>query len=204
MFPATDNLNKNELTIRQSTDGFSYVVIDNDKHTFVPAAIYQEDKKEKYLDFLGLTDEDSIICADFVKLADAYNVYAISKKDFETLQKNTDKPKFYHASSALVASLIKENLERTDNIRIYLNIKNQSFEMTVLKGTKLLFDNTFRFKTKEDFIYFLLFSIEQLHLEAESVPVYFLGMIEEDSAIVELTSRYVRDIRFKKDLICEL
>ena len=98
-------------------------------------------------------------------------------------------------------SLIKDNLERTDDARIYLNVKNQCFEMIVLKEAKLLFYNYFRFKTKEDFLYFVLFSMEQLHLDAEITPVYFMGMIEKDSQVVELVTRYIRDVRFKTERI---
>ena len=186
MCPDTEALNNNELTIRQLTDGFSYV--------FVPAALYQEKNKDKYLDFLGVKEENSVVGADYIELADVYNVYRMpkpAKKDFR------------HEASILLENLIKENLERTDDPRIYLNVKDQRFEMFVLKGTKFLFNNTFRFKTKEDFLYFLLFSMEQLHLDVETTPVYFLGMIEEDSKIVELVTRYVRDIRFKKEMTCE-
>ena len=179
MVPPTDNLNNNELTIRHLTDGFSYVL--------VPAALYQEKNKEKYLDFLGIKEENSVVCVDYIELADAYNVYCMPKP--------VDKD-FRHPTSVLLESLIKDNLERTDDARVYLNVKDQCFEMIVLKGAKLLFDNHFRFKTKEDFLYFLLFSVEQLHLDAGSVPVYFLGMIEEKSAITEIVSRYFRDIRF--------
>lgn len=184
MVPPTDNLNNNELTIRHLTDGFSYVL--------VPAALYQEKNKEKYLDFLGIKEENSVVCVDYIELADTYNVYCMPKP--------VDKD-FRHPTSVLLESLIKDNLERTDDARIYLNVKNQCFEMIVLKEAKLLFYNYFRFKTKEDFLYFLLFSVEQLHLDAGSVPVYFLGMIEDKSAITEIVSRYFRDIRFKnKDL----
>ena len=181
MTPAAENLSK---------------IFDNDRYTFVPTAVFKEKNKDKYLAVLGLTDEDSVVCADYIKGADAYNVYAITKQEYEALQSLPETTKFHHASSVLVASLIKDNLERTDDVRVYLNIKDQKFEMIDLKGCDLLFNNTFRFKTKEDFLYFLLFTIEQLHLDAGSVPVYFLGMIEEKSAIVEATSRYMRDIRF--------
>lgn len=184
MVPPTDNLNNNELTIRHLTDGFSYVL--------VPAALYQEKNKEKYLDFLGIKEENSVVCVDYIELADAYNVYCMPKP--------VDKD-FRHPTSVLLESLIKDNLERTDDARIYLNVKNQCFEMIVLKEAKLLFYNYFRFKTKEDFLYFLLFSVEQLHLDAGSIPVYFLGMIEDKSAITDIVSRYFRDIRFmNKDL----
>lgn len=179
MVPPADNLNNNELTIRNLTDGFSYVL--------VPAALYQEENKEKYLDFLGIKKENSVVCADYIELADAYNVYCMP----QPVNKE-----FRHPTSMLLKSLIKDNLERTDDARVYLNVKDQCFEMIVLKGAKLLFDNHFRFKTKEDFLYFLLFSVEQLHLDAGSVPVYFLGMIEEKSSITEIVSRYFRDIRF--------
>ena len=196
MSPTAENLSKDVLTIQHSLDGFSYFIIDNNRNTFVPKEVFQERDKEKYLDILGLTDKDSVICTDFINFADAYNVFAVSKNDYDILQNISKKPEIHHASSVLVASLIKDNMERTDDARVYLNIKDQSFEMIVLKGCDLLFTNHFRFKTKEDFLYFLLFSIEQLHLDAGSVPVYFLGMIEEDSAIVDITARYMRDIRF--------
>ena len=196
MLPPADNTNNNEITIQHPLDGFSSVLFDNDKHTFVPATLFQNDQKEKYLDFLGLTDADSMVYADYISNADMYNVYQISKQEFEKLQNSPEKSDFHHAMSALLEDLIKQNQERTDDTRIYLNIRNQNFEMMVLKGCSLLFDNSFRFKTKEDFLYFLLFSIEQLHLDAGSVPVYFLGMIEEDSKLVEITRRYVRDVRF--------
>jgi len=257
MFPAPDSLDKHVLTIRHSTDGFSYVVynvdnqqftniyyhyssnltlkdtikeidgengygvenfrkviilFDNSRNTFVPKDVYQGQDKDKYLGILGLTDKNSVALADFLSSAEAVNVYSITKEDFEFLSFFSGQIEYHHASSIIVASLIKANAERTDDARVYLNIKNQSFEMILMKGCKLLFDNNFRFKTKEDFLYFVLFSIEQQHLDAASVPVYFLGMIEEKSKLVETTSRYVRDIRFLskdndvlyKSIKCEL
>ena len=200
MSPISDKLNTNELTIRNYADGFSYIVIDSNKHTLVPATLFQENKKSRYLDFLGLKEENTVVCADYIELANVYNVYSVSKKEHAKL-KNLENSAFRHASTLLLEDLLKENIERTDDVRVYLNVKNNSFEMVVLKGVKLLFDNIFRFKTKEDFLYFVLFSMEQLHLDAEITPVFFMGMIEKDSQIAELVSRYVRDVRFKTEKI---
>lgn len=198
MSPIAEKPNSNELTIRNYADGFSYIVVDNDKHTFVPAVLYHETKKSKYLDFLGLKEDNSVVCADYLEQADVYNIYDVSKKEHAKL-KNSDNTEFRHASTLLLESLMKKNLEHTDNARIYLHVRSQSFEMMVLKGANLLFDNNFRFKTKEDFLYFVLFSMEQLHLDVETAPVYFMGMIEKDSQVVELVSRYIRNVRFKTE-----
>lgn len=200
MLPSAENQNKNEITIQRLLDGFSF---DNNRNTFVPKDVYQDKDKAKYLKILGLTDADSVVCADYVEEAGAYNVYAITKEEYDYVKSLPKDTKVRHASSVLVAELIRTNKERTDDIRVYLNIKDQCFEMIVLVGSCLLFANHFNFKTKEDFLYFLLFALEQLHLDAGWVPVYFLGMIEEDSKLVELTKRYVRDVRFKKDIKCE-
>lgn len=200
MSPIAENLNSHELTIRNYADGFSYIVVDSDKHTFVPAALYQETKKSKYLDFLGLKEDNSVVCADYLEPVDMYNIYSVSKKEHAKL-KNLENTEFRHVSTLLLEELIKENLERIDDTRVYLNVKNNSFEMMVLKAANLLFDNTFRFKTKEDFLYFVLFSMEQLHLDAEITPVYFMGMIEKDSQVLELVTRYIRDVRFKTERI---
>lgn len=200
MSQVNDELNTNELTIRNYADGFSYIVINSDKHTLVPAALYLESKKSKYLDFIGIRDDNSVVCADYIELADIYNVYCVSKKEQAKL-KDIENSEFRHASTLLLEDLIKENHERTDDSRVYLNVKNNSFEMVVLKGAKLLFDNVFRFKTKEDFLYFVLFSMEQLNIDVEITPVYFMGMIEKDSQIVELVTRYIRDVRFKTEKI---
>lgn len=200
MSPIAENLNSHELTIRNYADGFSYIVVDSDKHIFVPAALYQETKKSKYLDFLGLKEDNSVVCADYLEPVDMYNIYNVSKKEHAKL-KNLENTEFRHASTLLLEELIKENLERIDDTRVYLIVKNNSFEMMVLKAANLLFDNTFRFKTKEDFLYFVLFSMEQLHLDAEITPVYFMGMIEKDSQVVELVTRYIRDVRFKTERI---
>lgn len=200
MLPSAENQSKNEITIQRLLDGFSF---DNCRNTIVPKEVYRDGDKDKYLEILGLRTDADMTLVDYIEEIEAYNVYSVTKEEYEYVKELPKGTKVRHASSVLISSLVKDNTERTDDVRVYLNINDQRFEMIVLEGCKLLFDNHFRFKTKEDFLYFLLFTLEQLHLDAGSVPVYFLGMIEEDSAIVELTKRYVRDVRFKKDLKCE-
>lgn len=176
-----------------------HFIFDSSCYTLVPQALYQDDRKDRYLDILGLKDDDNVIVTDRISHGGINNVYQITRKDFDTVKSYAQKAEFHHASSVIVSTLINDNMERTDDVRVYLNIRNQSFEIIVFKGCDLLFDNNFRFKTKEDFLYFLLFSMEQLHLDAETVPVYFLGMIEDGSTLMELTSRYIRNVCLKKD-----
>ena len=54
----------------------------------------------------------------------------------------------------------------------------------------------FNFQTKEDFIYHILFTFEQLKLEVEEVKLYFTGAIELESEIYTITYQYIRNIFF--------
>jgi len=172
------------------------VLFDNCTNTFVPASIFQNRAKGKYLNFLGIGCDDRTATSDFLSVAEANNVFSISNDDAATLSEMQGNTQFHHAVSVLVSSLIKSNIHHANEPIIHVNVKSPQFDMIVTKGCNLLFHNTFNFKTKEDFLYFLLFSIDQLHLDTGTVPVYFLGLIEEKSQLVELASRYVRDIRF--------
>lgn len=174
------------------------VVFNNCQNTFVPAAIFQNSARDKYLDFLGIKTGGRKVVSELLSGIEAQNVYSISADDAATLSEMQGDTSYFHAGSVLVSSLMRTNVYRSNEPNVFINVKNLQFDMIVTKGCNLLFYNTFKFKTKEDFLYFLLFPIEQLHLDTEAVPVYFLGMIEEKSQLVELSSRYIRNIRFVK------
>ena len=71
--------------------------------------------------------------------------------------------------------------------------------MAVFKKGELTFFNNFKFNTKDDFLYFLMFAIEQQKLSAEETSVYVSGMILANSEIMKLCERYIKDIRFIKN-----
>jgi len=60
----------------------------------------------------------------------------------------------------------------------------------------MLFYNSFNYHSAEDFIYYLLFVCEQLHLNPETIEVVLLGEIEKNSTVYSLTQKYIRTIIF--------
>ena len=169
------------------------IIIDNNLNTFVPKEYYQKEQENNYLSLLNISN-DAPTNADCLT-NDIYNIYPVSS-DIDNVMKMCYKIKLYHASSIKVESLIKEFSERIQGTRAFVNVKNNSYELTIINDTKLIFHNYFNFNTKEDFLYFILFTFEQLKIDNETIPLYFMGLIEEKSVIVELCSRYIRNIRF--------
>ena len=166
------------------------ILIDNNFNTFIPNDLYQEETKENYLSLLNI--KLSNIMTDSIVEHNIINVYSIN----ENINFLNDNIKIYHSSSILIKKLIKEFSSRNQETRAFVNVKNNSYELIIINNDKLVFHNYFNFNTKEDFLYFILFTFDQLNIDNESIPLYFLGFIEEKSPIVELCSRYIRNIRF--------
>lgn len=172
-----------------------YFIIDNQYNTFIPSQLYQNNLKERYLDLLNIPHDD-LIETDDISYFNIRNVYPIFKDIENSISSFNDTIKIRHSSTILVESLIKEFKNRTPEARAFVNVKNNYYELTIINNCDLIFHNYFYFNTKEDFLYFILFTFEQLHLDNEIVPLYFMGFIEEKSTIVELCSRFIRNIRF--------
>ncbi len=172
-------------------------LIDNQYNTFVPAQMFQNDLRKDYLKLLNIP-HDSLIATDTISYFNIYNVYPISHDIELSLDNISNRIEVRHASTIIVETLIKEFSNRTPEARAFVNVKNNHFELTIINNCNLIFHNYFNFITKEDFLYFILYTFEQLHIDNEIVPLYFMGFIEESSAIVELCSRYIRNIRFYK------
>ena len=169
------------------------ILIDNNLNTLIPKEFYQKELEKDYLRLLNI-NSDSQIGSDSLSNG-IINVYPIHS-EIDNIMKMSDKIKILHSSSIKIESLVKEFSERIQGTRAFVNVKNNTYELTIMDDTKLLFHNYFNFNTKEDFLYFILFTFEQLKIDNETVALYFMGMIEEKSVIVELCSRYVRNIRF--------
>ncbi|HIE44957.1 MAG TPA: DUF3822 family protein [Flavobacteriaceae bacterium] len=58
--------------------------------------------------------------------------------------------------------------------------------------------NTFEYKTVEDFIYYVLFSMDQLQLNVEDVELELLGKIKEEDGLFIALYKYVRNVSLLK------
>lgn len=167
------------------------ILIDNNLNTFIPRDFFQEELKENYLSLLNINKHSNIM-TDIITEQNIVNVYPL-KNDINF---TSDKVRIFHSSSVLIKKLAREFSDRNSETRAFINVKNNSYELIILNNEKLIFHNYFNFNTKEDFLYFILFTFDQLNIDNESIPLYFMGFIEEKSSIVELCSRYIRNIRF--------
>ena len=70
------------------------------------------------------------------------------------------------------------------------------FEIVVIENGQLMFYNSFVYQTKEDLIYFILFTVEQLKLDPETIPITLIGDLTKDDERYEIIYKYIRFVDF--------
>ena len=170
-------------------------IIDNRYCTLVPESLFNKDNQATYLDFGFQIPEGYAIVSEHLESTQCHNVFAYLKALQDKVLSKWGNTSIIHSSSVFINSM----MQNAENNGVYVNVHNRDFDMLIKKDGKLLFFNNFRFNTKEDFAYFLLFAMEQNGVSGQEMPVSFSGLIRPASDIIDLCGRYVKDLRFMED-----
>ncbi|MES2591463.1 MAG: DUF3822 family protein [Bacteroidota bacterium] len=171
-------------------------VMVNNLSTIIPTPLFEDSKKKMYLKFnAAIEEEEHLVMVDDLKSLDAKNIFALPlllKEKFESLYSSVT---YHHFSSALMEGLLIQNKNQA-NKKLFVHIQPANFEAVLIEGKSLLFYNTFKYQTAEDFIYYLLFVCEQLQLNPENIEIILLGDIEKSSEVYSITQKYIRNLKF--------
>ncbi|PHR69371.1 MAG: hypothetical protein COA67_10370 [Lutibacter sp.] len=167
----------------------------NNLSTFVPLPFFNEDNLSEYLQYNLKVLENEFIAYDTIESAEMINVYIPFVHLNNYLFDRFGSFDYKHSSSVLVETLLKETLAN-DKTHFFVNVETGIFQIVVLKNKKMKFFNTFNFKTKEDFIYYILFTAEQLNLNPEEFQLTLLGDIEKESELYDIIYKYIKNIHF--------
>ena len=173
-------------------------IIGNRNYALIPNELFDEKESSKYLGFLHTIPQNGLVLNDNLSENECHGIYSVSNCLIEKIKGIWPDAKIIHESSVFLRHISKvANLFATT--RVYVYVKNRSFDMAVFKNGNLSFFNNFKFNTKDDFLYFLMFAIEQQKMSADETSVCVSGMILGNSEIMKLCERYIKDIRFIKN-----
>lgn len=171
--------------------------ISSSLYTLVPQALFDENKLTDYLSFNHPIEDDSALKFYFNKVEslDAVIVYAIPR-GLEFLAKAKLPPfQLNHFGLPLLEAI---GLQRASGQKLYVHIQQQRFDIIYMPEGKLSYFNSFNYQSTEDFIYFLLYVMEQLQLSRETINLQLMGEIEKDSSIYKMLYTYIRTVEFAK------
>ena len=167
----------------------------NNLSTLVPTPFFNKENLSDYLQYNFKVLENDYITYDEFTTDEMVNVYIPFVHINNYLFDKFGSFDYKHSASVL-AELLLATYKNDGKTHFFVHVERESFQLIVLKNKKLEFFNNFNFKTKEDFIYYILFTSEQLQLNPEEFILTFLGDIEKESELYDIVFKYVRNIEF--------
>ena len=169
------------------------VIHQNNLNTLVPNEYFKEDALKSYLKYSIKTIATDLITFDELDFMNSKNVYIPYVNINNFLFQNFGEFEYKHYSSVLLEKLF--SIPTNDN-GCFIHVSKSTLDIVIIKNSNLQFFNIFEYKTKEDFMYYVLFTLEQLELSTEETLVSILGDIEEDSDLYRLIYTFIRNIDF--------
>ncbi len=196
---AGDKLHEVLEQLIQTNDLFShsyanvYISFSNTQYTLVPGALFDNANKEQLLKFNHTLSSEETVLSDEVFSAESFCVYAVNKKVKELLDKVFPNNHTRHKTTCLIESL--PSADSKTHKTCLVNVQGETMDVALYQK-KLLFFNSFNFQSAEDFLYFVLASLEQNNASLESTEIVLAGEIETGSALHNTLKQYMPKMKF--------
>ncbi len=171
------------------------VIYNTPIYTLVPDTLFEEKKASDYLKFNVKILANDFVANDILKSKDLVTVYVpyinINNYFFDTFGSFD----YYHAVTILLERLLDVE-KNTGQKKVYIDVESSFFHLMAIDNGYLQLCNTYTYKTSEDFLYYVLFAMEQLKLSPEKVEVVVFGKITEKDTLYGLLYQYIRNVSF--------
>lgn len=169
------------------------VIHNNNLSTFVPTALFDENYLGSYLQYNTKVFDTDFFAFDEITNYPMHSVYIPYMNINNFFIDQFGSFDYKHANSILVKTLLDLS-KNDDDKKMVVYFNTDHFEIIVIQNQKLLLFNSFDYKTPEDFIYYLLFTAEQLNMNPESFKLELLGTITKDDAFYSIAFKYIRNV----------
>ncbi len=182
------------------TQKYSEVVIlyESSKTSLIPSPLFDEKYIERFSEFSFKKGQGDIILFDNLANLEAFNIFSIPGELEKMLGNLFPGCKIHCNTSILIESILIHCKNLPVKKRAFVNVKKNIIDILITEGNKLLFQNSFMYLSNEDFIYYILFVLEQLKINPEEIELSFMGLIGKDSKLFEIAYKYIRNVTFEK------
>lgn len=176
-----------------------FAIHQNNLSTLVPNEYFDRSNLDSYLKYTVKTLSTDFITYDSLTSVNANTVYIPYVNINNYLFQNFGEFEYKHHSTILIDKLLTFSEENSEK-QFFINISSDQLDIIVCQKDNLILYNSFNFSTKEDFIYYILFTAEQLQMDPNEFQLTLIGEIDKTSELYEITYNYVRNIHFLKPI----
>lgn len=169
------------------------VIHRNNLFSLVPKPLLDKAELANYLKFNVKILANDLVEYDEIESYDLVNVYVPFVNINNYIYDLFGEFEFMHHGTIMIQSLLNSHSNGNEPI-CYVHVADKQIDITVLAQKQLLFFNSFHYTTKEDFIYYLLFTLEQLKLNTENIKLRLFGAVDMGDELYNICYEYIQHI----------
>ena len=185
------------LVLRAGYWGEVAVIARNGGFTHIPEVYFDDSQKESYLRFHPQNLENMDLYSYCHNHNGLCSVFQAEQEFVDWARKAYPSKdiKVLHQADVFLTSALKETDTTYEN-NIFIDIENRYMNMLIVQGERVLLYNRYYYQSPQDFVYFLLFAIDELQLNIDSTQTLLYGEISKDSGIFNLLQKYIKNVNF--------
>ena len=162
--------------------------------TLVPAALYDDSKKNEYFTFNQIYREGNSILSNRLADPDIFIIFSLPNQVVEMLKVTFPGKTFLHQLKPLF-KYINLNRRSVSSNDVYIHFEKGYFDIVIFDQNSLKLCNTFYYQFISDIQYFVLYVLKRMNISQDE-PVYLCGKILKNNEILSNFSRYLSVVRF--------
>lgn len=164
--------------------------------TLVPEPLFIPEEKEKFLRFNFTPDPGDEIRAVHLVPLGAWQVFSLSPAVTRIAGELFPDQRIVPVTGLFIESILINYKNRLAKPQVFLHIRNRMFDLMIYDGREMSYFNTFLFDKAEDVAYYLIFVMEQLGYNPDTMPLVAFGPVDQCEGLPELLNRYVRHVAY--------
>ncbi len=173
------------------------ILLDDEGYVFVPQSLFDENELNSYLTHQIAPEKLAESKAIFTIVNEIVCISIINKQLFNITESLFPYATIEAYNSAFLKTTAPTKANTSDFLGL-ISFQGDSFDLQVKKRGQLIFFNRFKFATKEDFIYFLMMTVQQLEIKPSTIELFVIGKIDSKSALYSLMNTYFPSVELIK------
>ncbi len=166
-------------------------------YTLVPSKFFEETAPERYLKPIAVKTDKLAITTQEHPEFEMVSISYIDKKLQNWLRTTypTRDIKYVHQTDAFLKGITLQKRPQSQSSSVHIFVENSYFLMTVIgKEGGLEFSNAFSYRHANDFIYYILFVLDELRLSKDTTPLFVYGNLNPVSEIFKNLQIYFGEV----------
>ncbi len=175
------------------------IIIATKEVTIIPDAFYLEERKNDLYNLSFELASENDLYSSYLERSDNIVIFPVRKSLKNRLQQLFGKINLLSLTHPFIENHYHKNkiAEDSNGAKMFVHVLDDFIEVIVLDNTELTFYNSFRYKTNNDILYYIINVFEQLKLSQTETPIVFSGFIDTDNLTILNLRKFVSQVYFE-------